>query len=62
MAALKCQVPCLGVYAKVCNRDANGHPMWKHVDADLCIASAQVRAPVFAPSSPSLGALPPHHG
>ena len=48
MAALKCQVPCLGVYAKVCNRDANGHPMWKHVDADLCIASAQVRAPVFA--------------
>ena len=42
--ALKSQVQCLGVYAKVPNRDVNGYPMWKHVDADLCIACAKERA------------------
>lgn len=42
--ALKSQVQCLGVYAKVPGRDANGQPMWKHVDADLCIAATKVSA------------------
>ena len=32
----------LGVYAKVPNRETNGYPMWKHVDADLCIACAKI--------------------
>ena len=39
---LKDQAHCLGVYAKVPGRDVNGSPMWKHVDADLCIASSEV--------------------
>uniref|UniRef100_A0A7S2I460 Uncharacterized protein n=1 Tax=Haptolina brevifila TaxID=156173 RepID=A0A7S2I460_9EUKA len=39
---LKDQAHCLGVYAKVPNRDVNGSPIWKHVDSDLCIASADV--------------------
>ncbi|KOO24082.1 hypothetical protein Ctob_003274 [Chrysochromulina tobinii] len=41
-ATLKSQVQCLGVYAKVPNRETNGYPMWKHVDADLCIACAKI--------------------
>jgi len=39
---LKGQAHCLGVYAKVPGRDSNGSPMWKHVDGDLVIASAEV--------------------
>jgi len=41
-ACLKQQTRCLGVYTRVPGRDANGHPMWKHVDDDLCIGSAKV--------------------
>ena len=45
-ACLKQQTRCLGVYTRVPGRDANGHPMWKHVDDDLCIGSAKVCGPV----------------
>ena len=40
--ALKNQTRCLGVYVKVPGRDHNGHPIWKHVDEDLCFASSTV--------------------
>ena len=35
------QARCLGVYDQI-PREANGHPMWKHVDEDLVIAAGRV--------------------
>jgi len=39
---LKSQVQCLGVYARVPSREANGHPMWKHTEENLCIGHATI--------------------
>lgn len=39
ISQLKDQAHCLGVYARVPNREP---PMWKHVDGDLCIAQGDV--------------------